>query len=487
MNFLRGILDWFSNKDSTLQLPEATHDTNREISNNIALPDNLSIAAEEKVETTPPTQSQAKPAISEKKTTLRSDKGKGRGKGSLPRITVGFDFGTHSSKVVYRKHGDKASYLLSLDSPCDGYPSFASPSLVCLDNGRLWFGSAANRATGYVYRYLKVRLLGPNREVSLDDYPSGPTPHELVVAYLAWSFQQIHKQLQTTYGEHRLRFNLAAPMLHFQDDRLREVYLHLVQAAWQIAIASEFELDQGMELKTLQPIIKSKLEEPLISESERHFEVLPETIAPIVSMDRNPRYSHGFYLMVDMGGGTTEVSINNIGEGNSEYRVLCYADDLIQFGGIDFDACSKPKLAKTQSELLEKLRKCTKKVWHDGFRKDMDGLRSVRDRWKKLTVLLTGGGTKRENLVRMIESNPLQKAVFNLDPVKFSVERYKPNDIVLGNAKSSDVDLSLLSVAHGLSYDAPRWPELYMPKEIEPLEKSERVEVPDPFHYVGGK
>lgn len=487
MNILRNIINWIAGNRSEPLPPttaiisdgttaaelEGTTESKQETVREIA-PISIATQAEVNVEN----------AISTSK-----DRGTGRGRGNLPRLTVGFDFGTHSSKVIYRKHGETASRLLCFDIPSTDYPSFVSPSLVRLDDNRLWFGSAANnRVDGLLYRFLKVRLLGPSREVLLEVYPPGPTPHQLVVAYLAWAFQAIHKQLISRHGEHRLRLNLAAPMLHFQDDKVREVYLHVVQAAWHLACGEAAkEMCQGIEWNTIQPIIKARLEEPLISESDRHFEVLPETIAPIVSMKRNPRVSPGFYLMVDMGGGTTEVSINNVGKADHENHIHCYADDLIQLGGLDFDEISTLKSTKKQVGLLKKLKDTARQVWYMGYMKEKDGHRSLKERWKILKVLLVGGGTKSNCVIREIEQHPPHKSVFLVDPIVYSVDRYKPVDIEIGDKKPSDVDLSLLSVAHGLAFDAQLWPDLLKPKEVEPIQKTERQDAPDPFWYVGGK
>jgi hypothetical protein len=416
-----------------------------------------------------------------------------RNRGTAIRITVGFDFGTHSTKVLYRKHGDTVTRILYLDEPCKEYPSFASPSLVRLDNdGRLWFGSETLlRNSGHLHRSLKVRLLGPDRESSLEPFPPGPTPQFLVAAYLAWAFHRVRDKLQAEFGAHALRMNLAAPMNHVQNERLRDVYLHIVQTAWQATFGEcPLAVDQGVRLDAVQRPFTRLLDSKLVPESERHFEVLPETIAPIVSMSFNPRMAPGFYLIVDMGGGTTEISVNMVGKSKKGQNVHCYFDDLIHLGGNDFAALAVKEASAAAAgrlRLLDRTCAAIRKVWYGGYEKEKEAQRTIRARWKDLYVLLSGGGTRNKEVADRIRQCPPQRYIFVADPCKYVVGRYEPANIDPGLHQVSDVDLSLLSVAHGLALEAQRWPELLKPVEVQAFDPAPRAERPEAYWYVGGK
>lgn len=418
-----------------------------------------------------------------------------RGGGTTVRITVGFDFGTHSTKVLYRKHGETISRVLSLDEPCPDYPVFGSPSLVRLDDGRLWFGSeAVQRSGGHLYQSLKVRLPGPDRERSLEPLPPGPTPQLLVAAYLAWAFQRLREALRAEFGPHAVRLNLAAPMNHLQNEMLRNIYLHIVQAAWEVVFGENvLEVRQGIALASLQARLTRHLEGCLRDETERHFEILPETIAPIVSMSVNPRVPPGIYLIVDMGGGTTEISVNKVGKSDEGHHIHCYFDDLIHVGGIDFAALAnkEPALAAAQrTRLLDRTRMALKNVWYEGFKKDKDGPRSTREQWKSLSVLLSGGGTRHPEVAAAIGSSSPLAHIFpaEQDQCDYGVDRYIPGDIEMnGLDRAGVVDLSLLGVAHGLALEAQRWPELLKPFEMQAFDSPSRQEAPEPYWYVGGK
>jgi hypothetical protein len=412
-----------------------------------------------------------------------------RGRGSTIRITVGFDFGTHSTKVLWRKHGTSISHILRLDSPCQGFPAFASPSLVRLDNDhRLWFGShALGRNDGYLYQSLKVRLLGPDHERVLKPLPPGPTPQVLVAAYLAWAFQTIRDTLRSEFGAHQLRMNLAAPMNHVQHDALRDSYLGIVQTAWSLVFGDHpIELKQGCSLAELEPRLKTRLDSPLVDQAERHFEILPETVAPIVSMSFNPQMAPGVYIVVDMGGSTTEISVNDVDKSQDGHRVRCYRDNLLHIGGMHFAASLASE--EGRARLLRDTKRAMHKVWAEGYDQNKDGPRSVRESWKSLRVLLAGGGTLQQCVKDMIDNSSPLLVHFRADKCPYEVTRYKPSQIDLGCFNgSASIDLSFLGVAHGLAWEAQRWPELFKPKELTAYDRPEPREMPEPYWYVGGK
>ena len=414
-----------------------------------------------------------------------------RGRGAATRITVGFDFGTHSTKVLFRKHGASDWRILRLGEPCRGYPTFGCPSLVRLVGGCLWFGGEALRSDeGILYRSLKARLLGPAHEGSLPTYPPGPDPHLLIVAYLVWAFRAVRENLRREFGPHELRMNLAAPMNHVQNERLREAYLHIVQAAWGLVFGhGGVEVGQGVALDSLKPHLAGGLDGRLVDESERHFEILPETIAPIVSMSFDPRLAPGIYLVMDMGGATTEISVNRVGKSEAGHHVHCYYDDVIHIGGDDFEASAGKGASDAEAgRRLDRVLKAVKRVWYRGYEKEKDGPRTTREQWKTLRVLLSGGGTRDPELASRIQALCPQRSIFLLDPCPYYVQRYEPANVESGRqSRVGAADLSLLGVAHGLAVEAQRWPEFLKPMELRPLERPHREDSPEAYWYVGGK
>lgn len=401
---------------------------------------------------------------------------------SVRPMHLGIDFGTHSTKVIVRIRGEKTARVLFLDEPTPGYPSFATPSLVSLQGGQLFFGRRASQTDGGIlFRSLKISLLPPSskRGWGSSDFPIGTTPDLLVAFYLAWVLGRV----RDTLGQEQLprpSLNVAAPMDHIEDEALKERYLHVVQAAWEATFGSEATpVEQGTELNRLRPLFETLLSRPIPGLESRRFEVLPETLAPIVSLFQNPRTEQGFYMMVDMGAGTTEFSVSHVNEPNADQRILCYSDASVLLGGDQFNeneqrnAANREACVSEEERLKAEFRREFRSVWYEGFSKEKDDGPTTRDRWKQLRVVMSGGGLRRMSLQATIANNSPLDLIFRLDKTTYEVGWHQPADIGFeGNRSgqgSGDPQDSpaYLAVAHGLSLERQRWPKFYPPEEVE--------------------
>jgi hypothetical protein len=275
-----------------------------------------------------------------------------------------------------------------------------------------------------------------------------------------------------------------------QDGKLRDV-LHVGQAAWETVFGDRaIEVNQGIPLTSLEARLLHSLAAQLVPKSERRFEVLPETVAPIVSMSFNPRTPPGIYLIIDMGGGTTEISVNRVGKSGTGTHVICYFDRVLQVGGMDFANLANRRVAEVEvPKLLSDLSRAIVSTWYKGYEKIKDGPLKDREDWKQLRVMLAGGGTLYEKVAECISSlKPPQAHIWPDCLCEVSEDRYVPGDVDLGKLNSSDgIDLSFLAVADGLAIAAQRWPALVQPHDVYQHPPRRDDEGPDPFWYVGGK
>jgi len=250
-------------------------------------------------------------------------------------LIIGFDFGTHSTKVVVRERGQPGGSIAHFDEDAEGYPLHASPSLVRCVNDRLYFGTEAlTRHGGKLFRSLKVSVLPQVEHIvaSFSDELDSPL---LVAAYFGWAFEKLRQSLPTS-AEASVFMNLAAPMSHFESPELKNRYLQIIQAAWHLSFSSEATpLHQGIGVSSVAQLIAPLLKEPIIGPELRRFEVLPETIAPVVSLSLDPWMEPGMYMIIDTGAGTTEMSVFHAGESETDQKVLCYRDETMLLGGND--------------------------------------------------------------------------------------------------------------------------------------------------------
>lgn len=393
-------------------------------------------------------------------------------------MIVGFDFGTHSTKILYRKRHEETARVLVIDEAVPGYPAFASPALVRLDRGLLWFGSAAHKRTeGVLYRSLKVRLLGPGDEPD-ENYPLGPAPDLLIATYLTWAFQRVRAELDKLFDAD-VRLNLSVPMDQFEEPRRKLRMLQIVQAAWTIANdSSEAAVQQGVELRLVQDRLRALMDGKVADEGDRKFDVHPETVAPIVSLSMDPRTAPGMYLIVDIGAGTTEVSINHSVESGVNHRVVCYFDESAPIGGDQFSALNRFAADKRQLQcelLANRIVEICARVWACGYRKDAPN-HLTRTRWRKLTILLSGGGARHPAIRSAFEGSPRLLSHLKLCDVRCEVRTHSPVNVVLEPPLCTLQDLALLVVAKGLTREREKWPKVFNPPEVEPLQATERAD-----------
>ena len=129
-------------------------------------------------------------------------------------------------------------------------------------------------------------------------------------------------------GQTNVFLNVAAPMNHYGDEILRTRYLRIIQAAWEAVYGENpFEVHQGSSLDELQARLEPFLDDDraVPDRETRRYSVLPETLAPLVSLSLDPRAEPGMYMVVDMGAGTTEISVDHVGEPEDiDQQILCY-------------------------------------------------------------------------------------------------------------------------------------------------------------------
>lgn len=406
-------------------------------------------------------------------------------------ITIGLDYGTHSTKIVLRSRGADNAALLTIDKQLDEYPWFACPSLVRVVDDRAYFGSHALEASsGTLFRSLKVQLLPPEgSEASEQVLPERLTPDLLVAWYLSWVLGRVKLAIEKFFkhANPRLSCNLAAPMNHIENESLKTRYLSIVQAAWESVFGQESSpVQQGMRLGELRSRFEPLLEKEVPGRETRPYAILPETVAPIVSLSLDPRMAPGMYMIVDMGAGTTELSVNQVQEPGADQHVLCYEDRSDRFGGDNFEwlqrkvehmSCRQEHMARLISQFMKSFRR----VWYVGYRKDARNPAATA-KWRDFHVLLTGGGARRPEIERQIRY-ALPTSQWPIGEQRYDVTWHEPTGIDLGTP-GNDHSTALLTVAHGLSVPRQQWPEFFVPGEIEAQEAPEVIERPPAYWYV---
>jgi hypothetical protein len=419
---------------------------------------------------------------------------------SVP-VIVGFDYGTHSTKVIVRRRGDETAKLARIEppAPSDDYPVFACPSLVRLTDGVVHFGGKALRLEGGdLYRSLKVRLLPPSLHSELIVQPratGGTYPPDLLVAlYFSWALGGVKKWLDGHYGLNQTRpaLNVAAPMDHVENPILKARYLRIIRAAWDSVFGPEpVAVSQGTRVAEVigrfEKILAEDAELPGLE--SRQYEVLPETLASIVCLSAHPGLAPGFYMVADMGAGTTEASVNRLGTPGPDQRIVCYQDESIVLGGDRFKAVEDSgasvvdRGAKINTLVIE-VERLLRRTWKQGYDRDEPN-HFARPAWQQLGIVLTGGGARRREVYQAIELTKPADYVFDRRDTKHDLVGWlQPTGIDYGKLRLRRPDIHLLAVAFGLSKERQKWPEFFVPNEVERQQATEVCAEPVPHWYA---
>ena len=413
-----------------------------------------------------------------------------RRRAGVRRVIVGLDFGTHSTKCVIRPHGSESVAVICFAERDQalGYPWFTEPSLVRITDENLYFGRAAlNVSGGPLFRSLKMQLL-PETLVRADypEFPRGTSPDILIACFISRVLRLIRRSVETAYGDRtKILLNMAAPMDHFENEALKTRYLQIIHAAWESVFGDEqFTVRNRVGLSEACSYFKHRLQNRVAASEERVYDVLPETVAPIVSLSLDPRMVPGFYLMLDMGAGTSEFSINRVNERGADQKVVCYFDQTQRIGGDDFEAVEQRFRDDRESriaDLVERVAKYVQETCFFGFDKDK-GNRWMSQQWRNIHLLLTGGAARRSDV---------EAAVRSVLPVKphlpgessFTASWHEPS---LGGTKLdlTPGELSLLAVSHGLSIHRRQWPTVFEPQSVEQRARPEIMDRPVGYWYV---
>ncbi|MFN5947814.1 MAG: hypothetical protein ACK43N_04895, partial [Pirellulaceae bacterium] len=359
---------------------------------------------------------------------------------------------------MLRDRGKADGRIAEFDEFAEGYPLFASPSVVRKVGGNLLFGTTALKSSGgKLYSSLKVALLSKGEH-------DGNAPVEmrdnaiLVAAYLAWAFKQIRNSLDDD-GYSNVFLNMAAPMSHFENTQLKTKYLRIVQAAWKLSFEEQGSLiKQGISDSDVASLLGPLLDAPVQSSEQRRFDVLPETIAPVVSLSLDPFMEPGMYMIVDTGAGTTEMSVFHADEASGDQKVLCYRDDTILLGGNDLLVATSQAAEKTENAtvgIVNRLTRQYRRLWQEGYLLDAPN-HNARRRWMELTLVLSGGGTRNVRLANeLAKINPMYP--WPEGETRLRVCRHEPGTLEL-DGRMSNGDGSLFAVANGLAIERMRWP-----------------------------
>jgi molecular chaperone DnaK (HSP70) len=282
-------------------------------------------------------------------------------------VKIGLDFGT--TRIVVAAV-DRGNYPLVNFEAADGRVHDWFPSIMAVSRDRRAYGWEAfdlhGKAGWTIVRSLKrwLKTAGPHSEITVDGHTLNVT--EILVEMMA--ALRHHLLYSSTLGaaaSERLQVMLGVPANANSNQRF---------------LTEEFARTAGFEVLGLS-------NEPSAAAIEYAYRTSEE----------RKSQSRGGLLVYDLGGGTLDISLVSMGEGEHEVRV---SDGMPDFGGDDFDeilaelALTSAGLSKSQQEsltmaerfvLLDECRE-KKESLNPNSRKITVDLERVRPAWREISI-----------------------------------------------------------------------------------------------------
>jgi len=227
-------------------------------------------------------------------------------------ITVGLDFGTHQTKVcVEIKEGTELNYEFFKFKDAQGNEQYTLPSIIRKeDNGCLSYGYLSNNTDGEIVRYFK-------QAVYSDQTPT--VQQREAMLYSIWYIAFILFDLEEKYGQDFV-IQMGVPTDGTRFEKRKRTAVRLLASAYKL-VEDDFKNDKKGFLNVDEDFLRYFTTICDYSDDLRDnygMLVFPEAYACLKPLTSSSRIPLGMSLMVDIGGGTTDISFFTIEKENPQ-------------------------------------------------------------------------------------------------------------------------------------------------------------------------
>lgn len=222
-------------------------------------------------------------------------------------ITVGLDFGTHQTKLcVEKKEGVECSYTFVKFKDDKGIDHYTIPSVINIDNrGLLSYGYIPQRTKGRIIRYFKQSVFRSTEEQLMSQ--------EDAMYYSIWYLAYILFDLEKTYGT-EFSVQMGSPTDSGHYENAKRIAVQILASAYRL-VEDVFNNDKNKFLQCDVATLKKRtIIVDYTDEIKDNYGILvfPEAYACMKPLTKRGKIATGMSLMVDIGGGTTDVSFFTI-------------------------------------------------------------------------------------------------------------------------------------------------------------------------------
>lgn len=255
--------------------------------------------------------------------------GSGRVEQPPIQLVIGLDFGTSFTKVVVGE--SRTRYPVPFHAYAFQGNPYLLPSSLCLSSESDECALGTEVEKGTCYDNLKMPLI--DRDFTHE--------HQVrAAAFLALVLRHTREWLLDThasvYGHRKINWyiNVGLPTDSYDDAELISAYRSIVRAAWLVGtsrhpvalaeVSSVLESDDS-EIKALTELTEQTLPADRVN-------LFPEFSAQVAAYVQSPRRREGLHAMVDVGGGTLDVTVFNIHDQEGELVFPIFARKVQRLG-----------------------------------------------------------------------------------------------------------------------------------------------------------
>lgn len=278
-------------------------------------------------------------------------------------IVIGFDFGTSSSKLVFRDSARQTAYAVPFGAlSCEGNSYLIPTNIFVSADGKLSLSTG-----GHSYNNIKSHLINNYGQhiFTISNYSYAITAKELATAYMAlvirfaraWFLQHNEAIYRKTHIHWHI--NMGIPSKNYGDKSMVKTFRSIEMAAWRLS-----RYDTAITITELKKIFVeaeghietngSNIDTTNDDSLWRHPEYVhthPEVIMEVVGYVRSPLRTKGLHLLIDVGASTLDVAtfIVHSKDGEDYYPLL--ATDVKSFGTMEL-----------HKRRIESLKNCLRQI-----------------------------------------------------------------------------------------------------------------------------
>ena len=239
-------------------------------------------------------------------------------------LTIGLDFGTIFTKCVVGDEGRDVKFAV----PLKAAPGLKIKNPYLLPS-MFWINShgdcSLDSCEGCQVDNMKMRLLSDDIDYQL---------FADMCIFIALVFRRVRRYIlqekEAIYGDREIQWmvNIGVPTESYHDKKLTNFYKEAADRSWEI---SQYKGPINMDK------VKLLLAGSGVSENKKFMkyddiEVFPEFVAQLTGYVRSELRRQGMHLLIDVGGGTLDVTVFNVWRNDGEDRFPIFAKSVKPYG-----------------------------------------------------------------------------------------------------------------------------------------------------------